>query len=281
MSGFPRLLLFGMTCALASSIIGLLALGLIVAPSQAQSGSMHNCPPAGEWSIAVWEGSNNTAATDALATCGADAVDAAYSLDSQTGSWSRWFAGKPDVSNLTKVDDMMGVLALAAPTPPEAETPTAVPPTPTPTATVHPTQNPTATPTATSTPTHTASPTPTSTSTPHPTPTPSPSPTPTPIPVDLFFSGHPGTTDVGPFQLCRGLVQFTLTHNGQGAFVVEFHSTTCPYCEEGTLVDVVGSYSDSIAFEVCGNCAWQQPCQNYALHIVAVGEGDWSVRVQQ
>jgi hypothetical protein len=73
---------------------------------------MHNCPPADRWSIAVWQGASGTAAGDALAACGAGSVAAAYSLDSQTGAWSRWFAGKPDVSNLPPLSDMQGVLVL-------------------------------------------------------------------------------------------------------------------------------------------------------------------------
>ena len=111
--------------------LGLLASGWILAagPSEAQSGSMHNCPPAGKWSIAVWEGESGTAAADALATCGAGTVAAAYSLDPQTGGWSRWFAGKPDVSNLPPLSDLQGVLALGAAagpvvTPTPAATPT-------------------------------------------------------------------------------------------------------------------------------------------------------------
>jgi hypothetical protein len=57
-------------------------------------------------------------------------VDAAYSLDPQTGNWSRWFAGKPDVSNLPPLNDLQGVLALGSATGPIA--------TPTPTATATP-----------------------------------------------------------------------------------------------------------------------------------------------
>jgi hypothetical protein len=75
---------------------------------------MHSCPPAGKWSIAVWEGDSGTTADAALATCGAGTVAAAYSLDPQTGAWSRWFAGKPDVSNLPPLSDLQGVLALGA-----------------------------------------------------------------------------------------------------------------------------------------------------------------------
>jgi hypothetical protein len=96
--------------------LGLLALGWMLAAgsSEAQAGSMHNCPPAGKWSIAVWEGDSGAAADAALATCGASTVAAAYSLDPQTGGWSRWFAGKPDVSNLPPLNDLQGVLALGA-----------------------------------------------------------------------------------------------------------------------------------------------------------------------
>jgi hypothetical protein len=96
--------------------LALLAFGWMLAagPSQAQSGSMQNCPPAGKWSIAVWEGDSGMAADAALATCGANTVSAAYSLDPQTGAWSRWFAGKPDVSNLSPLNDLQGVLALGA-----------------------------------------------------------------------------------------------------------------------------------------------------------------------
>ena len=108
-----RLLVALVAAALA---LGLLAFGSMLATgsSEAQSGSMHNCPPAGKWSIAVWEGDSGAAADAALATCGANSVAAAYSLDPQTGGWSRWFAGKPDVSNLPPLSDLQGVLALGA-----------------------------------------------------------------------------------------------------------------------------------------------------------------------
>ena len=109
--------------------LGVLATGWMLAagPSEAQSGSMQNCPPVGKWSIAVWDGASGTAADDALATCGAGTVAAAYSLDPQTG-WSRWFAGKPDVSNLPPLSDLQGVLALgAAAGPVVTPTPSATP----------------------------------------------------------------------------------------------------------------------------------------------------------
>ena len=114
--------------------VGLLAWPLATGSSEAQSGSMHNCPPTGKWSIAVWEGESGAAADAALATCGAGKVAAAYSLDPQTGGWSRWFAGKPDVSNLPPLSDLQGVLALGAaagpvttPTPAATSTPVGTP----------------------------------------------------------------------------------------------------------------------------------------------------------
>ena len=90
--------------------------------SEAQQGMMVNCPPPGKWAIAVWMGL--TAETSqALYTCGASPVAAAYSLDPQTGVWSRWFAGRPEVSDLAMLNSTQGILTLgaaqaqAAPTP--------------------------------------------------------------------------------------------------------------------------------------------------------------------
>jgi hypothetical protein len=113
----------------AALALGLLAFGwpLAAGPSEAQSGAMHSCPPAGKWSIAVWEGDSGAAADAALATCGTGAVAAAYSLDPQTGAWSRWFAGKPDVSNLPPLSDLQGVLALGAAGPATTPTPAGPP----------------------------------------------------------------------------------------------------------------------------------------------------------
>jgi hypothetical protein len=115
---------------------GLLGWALGAGSSEAQSGTMHNCPAAGKWSIAVWEGDSGVAASDALTSCGSGAVDAAYSLDTQTQAWSRWFAGKPDVSNLPPLSSMQGVLALGSAVGPA--------PTPSPTATPAPTSTPAA-----------------------------------------------------------------------------------------------------------------------------------------
>jgi hypothetical protein len=120
---FPQpLVLSGLACALL--VAGcLVAWAAVTDSSEAQTGSMQDCPSAGMWSISVWDGASGTATADALATCGVDSVAAAYSLDAQTGVWSRWFAANPSVSDLTSLEDMQGVLALGSATGPAA-TPT-------------------------------------------------------------------------------------------------------------------------------------------------------------
>ena len=131
--------------ALALITVAAMMIGSTVVPerSRAEPGTMQNCPLAGKWSTAVWDGASGTAAVDALVTCGAGAVAAAYSLDPQTGAWSRWFAGKPDVSNMAPLAEMQGVLALGS------STGSVAPPTATGTATPQPTATPAATPTGT------------------------------------------------------------------------------------------------------------------------------------
>jgi hypothetical protein len=121
-----RFALFLMGGMLVLGVVGLgWALG--TGASEAQQGTMHNCPQAGKWSIAVWDGESNTAAGDALATCGTGAVAAAYALDPQTQVWSRWFAALPQASN-TPLSDTQGVLALGSaggPSPTATPTPAA------------------------------------------------------------------------------------------------------------------------------------------------------------
>jgi hypothetical protein len=265
-------------------VLGLVALASArgLESSDAQPGTMHNCPPVGKWSIAVWEGQSETAAGDALGTC-AQPVSAAYWLDSPTQAWLRWFPDRPEVSNLTKLDDMMGVLALAASTPP-AETPTAVPPTTTPKATVHPTQNPSATPTATSTPIHTASPTLTSTSTPHPTPTPTatmtptptptPTPTATPAPIDVTFSANRSCFSCGYVTLREGTVAVTYSFEGtECGFEASLNANALWW----TFVDV-GYEQCPISATTVYNYV---PAGYYRLQISAGCPGLWTVRVQQ
>jgi Tol biopolymer transport system component len=126
-------------------VAGMVALGLLAlvwaigtGSTEAQQGTMHNCPQASKWAISVWSGDDGTDTGQALAICGAGAVITAYDLDPETQAWSRWFAGRPEISNLQTLNDMQGVIALGG-----AEVPT----TPTPTPTPSPTPTPTLTPT--------------------------------------------------------------------------------------------------------------------------------------
>ena len=123
---------------------------------------MHNCPQAGRWAIAVWDGSSGMDISQALSSCDEETIEAAYSLDPETQVWSRWFANKPEISNLSSLDDLQGIMALGA----------AVPATPTPTPAAAVTATPTATAASTPTVTVTATPTPTPTATYYWTPTP-------------------------------------------------------------------------------------------------------------
>jgi hypothetical protein len=131
--------------ALAAITLALGSLAFWMLPSgssEAEPGAMHNCAPAGKWSIAVWDGESGTSPADALSTCGAGAVDAAYSLDPQTQAWTRWFADRPQLNNLPPLSDVQGLLALgsaagpslatATPSPTATASPTATPPAPTP-----------------------------------------------------------------------------------------------------------------------------------------------------
>jgi hypothetical protein len=120
---------------------GVLALGLVAlawaigaGSSEAQQDTMHNCPQAGKWAISVWSGDDGTDTSEALATCGPGAVAVAYSIDPDTQGWSRWFAGRPEITTLLTLDDMQGVIALGVmltptptPTPPPIPTPTPTP----------------------------------------------------------------------------------------------------------------------------------------------------------
>jgi hypothetical protein len=129
-------------CALVAAVV-LLTWALATGSSEAQSDSMNNCPQAGRWSIAVWGGPDGTETGQALATCGAVPVAAAYYLDPQTQGWSYWFAGRPEMITLTTLDNMQGVIALGGAAVP---TPAVSPTLPTPTPTVMPTLTPTVMP---------------------------------------------------------------------------------------------------------------------------------------
>jgi protein-disulfide isomerase len=82
--------------------------------SPASSGQLHNCPPPNRWSIAVWDGLDDTPTGEALATCGQGAVSAAYSLDPDTGGWWRYFSDHPELSTLGSLDDMQGIITLGS-----------------------------------------------------------------------------------------------------------------------------------------------------------------------
>lgn len=79
--------------------------------SRAQNDTMHNCPQSGKWAITVWSGEDGADTTEALATCGSGVVDAAYWIDPQTQVWLRWFKERPELSNLTTLDAMQGIIA--------------------------------------------------------------------------------------------------------------------------------------------------------------------------
>jgi putative hemolysin len=104
--------------AVAGMALGMAALALVAAlqasPSEAQQGTLQNCPSPGKWSTAVWTGDNGTDASEAFSSCNSVVLEAAYSLDPETQMWSRWFLGEPEVSNLSMVNDKQGVLALGS-----------------------------------------------------------------------------------------------------------------------------------------------------------------------
>jgi len=81
-------------------------------PTPSPKGQMQNCPSANRWSIAVWDGLQDTPTGEALATCGA--VSAAYSLDPDTGGWWRYFPDRLELSNLGALDDMQAIIALGS-----------------------------------------------------------------------------------------------------------------------------------------------------------------------
>jgi len=99
-------------------------------PTPVPRGQLYNCPPANRWSIAVWDGLEDTPTGEALATCGQDAVSAAYSLDSDTQGWWRYFPDHLDISNIGALDDMQGILLLGGTgitTPTATPAPSAIP----------------------------------------------------------------------------------------------------------------------------------------------------------
>ena len=77
-------------------------------------GQMVGCPAAGRWSLAVWSGGDDKLTAEALATCAAVPVEAAYWLNPETQGWLRYFAGRPELNSLPVLDNLQAVLALGA-----------------------------------------------------------------------------------------------------------------------------------------------------------------------
>ena len=105
---------------LASGVI--LALGLVslawilrADTSDAQQGVLHNCPPPGQWAISVWEG-DEVETGEALDTCGAGAIDAAYYIHPFIQTWRVFFQGRPAISNLDTLDDLQAIVTIGSPT---------------------------------------------------------------------------------------------------------------------------------------------------------------------
>jgi hypothetical protein len=100
-------------------LAGALALGFIgltwavgVGSSEAPEGAMQDCPLPGNWAVSVWVGDDGTPTEQAMATCTEATVAAAYWIDPQTQVWKRYFDGRPDLTSLSTLDNMQGVLAL-------------------------------------------------------------------------------------------------------------------------------------------------------------------------
>ena len=81
-------------------------------PLRAMANGMLGCPQAGKWAISVWTGADGTPTDQALASCATPSVAAAYWIDPQTQAWSRYFDGRPEISNLLSLDHMQGILTL-------------------------------------------------------------------------------------------------------------------------------------------------------------------------
>jgi len=84
-------------------------------PTPAPAHMVRNCPQAGKWAIAWWDGPD-TDAKEGLDTCGEGAVDAAYALDPSSGVWLRRFRDRPEISNLSMFENMQGFFAFGSST---------------------------------------------------------------------------------------------------------------------------------------------------------------------
>jgi len=89
-----------------------------VSPAGGNAFQFVNCPQPGKWAISTWDGPNDTAIGQAVGTCPDTSVAAAYWLDPQTQGWLRYVAGRPEITSLTTIDAMQGILTLGGPTAP-------------------------------------------------------------------------------------------------------------------------------------------------------------------
>jgi hypothetical protein len=79
-------------------------------PTPSAANQMQNCPQAGKWAIAVWEGANEIDTGDALTTC-EEEVEAVYALDPDSQAWQRYFPGRVDISNLPMLINGQAMMA--------------------------------------------------------------------------------------------------------------------------------------------------------------------------
>jgi hypothetical protein len=76
-------------------------------------GFLANCPAVDKWAISV-SARPYSDVQEAFATCESVTIAAAYALHPETQGWSRYIAGRPDLTTLTSLDSMEGLLTLGA-----------------------------------------------------------------------------------------------------------------------------------------------------------------------
>jgi hypothetical protein len=108
------------------ALVALAALAINSSPSEAATGTLSNCPPAGKWAISVWSG-EGAPIEEALDTCGEGSIDAAYYLHPLTQTWRVYFSGQPEISDLISLDDLQAIATLGSPTASPTPQPTPAP----------------------------------------------------------------------------------------------------------------------------------------------------------
>jgi hypothetical protein len=92
-----------------------------VDPVVVPEGVLVGCPAPGGWSLGAWQGPNGVEAGEALSTCpewGHVKPEVAYSLGPDDQTWDRWFDGRPEISNLTTLNSLQGIITLGGTDPP-------------------------------------------------------------------------------------------------------------------------------------------------------------------